>query len=263
MTPCFEGTQYPPSFSTKSSAKALEGKKAQNTKSLTVSSEYDRSLNTVKRSFRCLTQPIASFGFQKAFARQTRWSGKPYTDLPDDVLRQQLDDLKLDVQMISEVSSPDEIRDLFIRLQSGTALTRQQVRDAWPGNIGPFIERIGGKMTKQPSSELFGLIDGRGNRSPDDDGDDPYSNDRATAAQLLTIFLARERSERNFVGHQRSGTSMCCTTNSLRSTLKGTSCETVCQCARSDCYLAQVRDNRSGGGIVSQRGEAKCKYATS
>lgn len=102
--------------------------------------------------------------------------------------------------MISEVSSPDEIRDLFIRLQSGTALTRQQVRDAWPGNIGPFIERIGGKMNKQPSSKLFGLIDGRGNRSPDDDGDDPYSNDRATAAQLLTLFLARERSERNFVG---------------------------------------------------------------
>jgi hypothetical protein len=36
------------------------------------------------------------------------------------------------VVVIDGVDTPDKIRDLFIRLQAGTALTRQQVRDAWP-----------------------------------------------------------------------------------------------------------------------------------
>lgn len=147
-------------------------------------------LNTTDRKFR----------IPESLRAPTKWSGRYYTDLPDDELRNHFDEIELEVQMISEVASPDEIRDLFIRLQSGTALTRQQVRDAWPGNIGPFIERIAGKMKKQPTCELFGLIDGRGNKTPDDDGDDPFSNDRATAAQLLTLFLARERSDSNFVG---------------------------------------------------------------
>jgi hypothetical protein len=147
-------------------------------------------LNTTDKKFR----------IPESLRGPTPWSGRSYNDLTDESLRSQLDDLELNVQMISEVKSADEIRDLFIRLQSGTALTRQQVRDAWPGNVGPFIERVAGKQTTLPSCKLFGLIDGRGARSPDDDGDDPYANDRATAAQLLAVFLAREKSERNFVG---------------------------------------------------------------
>lgn len=150
--------------------------------------------------FPLLVTSDRKFRIPESLRAPTAWSGRSYNELPDEGLRKQLDDLQLNVQMISEVKSPDEIRDLFIRLQSGTALTRQQVRDAWPGNVGPFIERVAGKLTTLPSSKLFGLIDGRGARSPDDDGDDPYSNDRATAAQLLAVFLAREKSERNFVG---------------------------------------------------------------
>lgn len=140
------------------------------------------------------------FRIPESLRGPTGWGGCSYDDLPDDSWRSRFDNLELNVQMISEVSSPDEIRDLFIRLQSGTALTRQQVRDAWPGNVGPFIEHVAGKLTTQPSSKLFGLIDGRGARSPDDEGDDPYANHRTTAAQLLAVFLAREKSDRSFVG---------------------------------------------------------------
>ena len=62
---------------------------------------------------------------------------------------------------LSELVDADEVRDLFIRLQSGTALTRQQIRDAWPGTIGPFIVRLAGKMDSTPSIKLFKQIDRR------------------------------------------------------------------------------------------------------
>jgi hypothetical protein len=87
----------------------------------------------------------------------------------------------------------DEIRDLFIRLQSGTALGRQQIRDAWPGKAGPFVVGLAGKMDRQPSARLFGIVDLRGHR-PDDEGEtDDYVSDRQTCAQLLKVFLAREQ----------------------------------------------------------------------
>ena len=87
----------------------------------------------------------------------------------------------------------DEVRDLFIRLQSGTALTRQQIRDAWPGNLGPFIERLAGKLDKHPTVPLFSLIDKRGQRSEDEEQRDYHVADRQVCGQLLRIFIARER----------------------------------------------------------------------
>ena len=97
---------------------------------------------------------------------------------------------KLDVFVISGVGHEDEIRDLFIRLQSGAALSRQQIRDAWPGNVGPYIEKLAGKMDRTPTIDLFKLADRRGVRSEDDR--DPYETDRQFCAQLLCLFLARE-----------------------------------------------------------------------
>ena len=82
------------------------------------------------------------------------------------------------------------MRDLFIRLQSGTALSRQQIRDAWPGTVGPFIERLAGKMDREPDVSLFQQIDRRGTRSEEDS--DPYDSDRQFCAQLFCLFLARE-----------------------------------------------------------------------
>jgi hypothetical protein len=83
------------------------------------------------------------------------------------------------------------VRDLFIRLQSGTALTRQQIRDAWPGAVGPYIEKLAGKLDRQPAIGLFALVDKRGIRSEDDR--DRHEADRQLCAQLLCVFLARER----------------------------------------------------------------------
>jgi hypothetical protein len=95
------------------------------------------------------------------------------------------------VFVISELVDADEVRDLFIRLQSGTALSRQQIRDAWPGTVGPFIERLAGKLNRAPAVTLFKQIDRRGTRSEEESDD--YDSDRQFCAQLLCLFLARER----------------------------------------------------------------------
>lgn len=118
------------------------------------------------------------------------WAEHRYDGLSHD-LRAQLDNSKVDVFLVSHVDHPDEIRDLFIRLQSGTALTRQQIRDAWPGNIGPFVESLAGKLQKRPRFEFFELVDGRGLRDEEGDARDPYVKHRQTCAQLLRIMLAR------------------------------------------------------------------------
>jgi HNH endonuclease len=95
------------------------------------------------------------------------------------------------VFQIGPEAHPDEVRDLFIRLQSGTALTRQQIRDAWPGNLGPFIEALAGKLDRKPSIVLFKLVDKRGQRSDDDEQRDAFVADRQLCAQLFKIFMAR------------------------------------------------------------------------
>jgi hypothetical protein len=99
------------------------------------------------------------------------------------------------VVLIESFESPDEVRDLFIRLQSGTALTRQQVRDAWPGNVGPYVERIAGKLKRLPRFNFLSRLDRRGSRRDDDDLDDPFHDSRVTASQLLRLFLERQRGQ--------------------------------------------------------------------
>ena len=121
------------------------------------------------------------------------WGKRRYAEL-DEALRKEFQTKELDVFVINEVADPDEVRDLFIRLQSGTALTRQQIRDAWPGAIGPFIARLAGKLNSRPSILLFQQIDRRGSRSEDER--DPYDSDRQFCAQLLCLFLTRESDPR-------------------------------------------------------------------
>src|ERR1035437_7932712 len=120
------------------------------------------------------------------------WGKRRFSDL-DDQLRSELRSKEIDVFVISELVDPDEVRDLFIRLQSGTALTRQQIRDAWPGAAGPFIEALAGKLKRTPSVTLFNFkqIDRRGTRNEEESDD--YDSDRQFCAQLLCLFLARER----------------------------------------------------------------------
>lgn len=120
------------------------------------------------------------------------WAGRLYSDLADP-LKGQFKNTEITVFQIGPQAHSDEVRDLFIRLQSGTALSRQQIRDAWPGTLGPFIEGLAGKLDRHPSSALFGVIDKRGQRSEDEDLRDNFVTDRQICAQLLHIFIARER----------------------------------------------------------------------
>lgn len=120
------------------------------------------------------------------------WAGKFYSDLTPE-LQKQITTTELPVFLVAADAHPDEIRDLFIRLQSGTALSRQQIRDAWPGNLGPFIERLAGKLDRHASHRLFAVVDKRGHRSDEEGQRDYHVSDRQTCAQLLKIFLARER----------------------------------------------------------------------
>ncbi len=121
------------------------------------------------------------------------WSGKTFSSLPDDLQREFLD-VSLSVVLIDQVSG-DEVRDLFIRLQAGTPLTSQQVRDAWPGAVGPFIERLAGKGDRQGQYQaLFQAVDRRGQGGRGDvENQDPALDARQTCAQLLLLLLAKER----------------------------------------------------------------------
>lgn len=125
------------------------------------------------------------------------WAGRFYSDLTKE-LQGQFNNTEIAVFQVGADAHADEIRDLFIRLQSGTALTRQQIRDAWPGNLGPFIERLAGKLDRHPSHKLFGIIDKRGHRSEEEGQRDYHVTDRQTCAQLLKIFLGREHDPHSY-----------------------------------------------------------------
>ena len=122
------------------------------------------------------------------------WGKRRFLEL-EEPLRKHLQENELDVFLIVGVANQDEVRDLFIRLQSGTALSRQQIRDAWPGTVGPFIERLAGKLKKAPSVTLFKQVDRRGSKGEDER--DPYEPDRQFCAQLFCLFLARESDYRS------------------------------------------------------------------
>lgn len=132
--------------------------------------------------------------FPKAIAdAPCPWADRRFSELPVE-LQDTLRELALPVVVIEEFDSMDELRDLFIRLQAGTALTRQQIRDAWPGAMSPYIERIAGKLTSRGRFEFLSRLDRRGSRRDDEDElEDPFHDGRQTAAQLLRLFLDRKR----------------------------------------------------------------------
>jgi hypothetical protein len=111
------------------------------------------------------------------------WEGKRFSDLAAS-LRAGFLTTKVQVYLVKDVANPDEVRDLFIRLQSGTALTRQQIRDAWPGQLGPRVERWAGKLSKHPKYAFFRAVDGRGTRDDEDDTKDPFVKRLAGTARL-------------------------------------------------------------------------------
>ena len=83
-----------------------------------------------------------------AFLRDTErypcpWSGQRYITLPEE-LRDQLNNTELETAFIKDADDA-EVRDLFIRLQSGSPLNNQEKRDAYPGDFTDFILKLGGK----------------------------------------------------------------------------------------------------------------------
>ncbi len=123
---------------------------------------------------------------------EARWAGKTFSGLSAD-LQELFLEQALSVVLIDEAAT-DEVRDLF-RLQAGTPLTPQQVRDAWPGSVGPYVERLAGKGDRQGQFHtLFRAIDrrGRGGRA-EEEYEDPALDARQSCAQLLTMFLGMER----------------------------------------------------------------------
>ena len=123
------------------------------------------------------------------------WQGLTYDKLPAD-LQMVFDEHMLEAYCITGAVNDDEVRDLFIRLQAGKPLTPQQVRDAWPGPIGPFVEQLAGKLDRVPSLTLFAKIDRRG--SKEEEATDKRVNHRVICAQLLLLYMERSRHPDNY-----------------------------------------------------------------
>ena len=70
------------------------------------------------------------------------WGGKRFSTLSEEEQTKLLNK-KLQVAIID--ADENEARDLFIRLQSGSALNEQEKRDAYPGQFTEFILNLGGK----------------------------------------------------------------------------------------------------------------------
>ena len=118
------------------------------------------------------------------------WAGKFFRDLPPKLQ----DGLRETTLLLAMIQSDDtnEIRDLFVRLQAGSALNAQERRDAMPGGMNDFVLRLGGKpnMPQYPGHDFFKEI--MGARSGSDRG-----KTRQLAAQITSLLLAN----RNAVGY--------------------------------------------------------------
>lgn len=110
------------------------------------------------------------------------WASQRFDNLSDE-LRQQFLDTKIPVAMI-KTEQRNEVRDLFVRLQSGLPLNHQETRDAWPGNFTEFILKLGGKpeLPRYPGHTFFTQV--LRMRPLTDRG-----KTRQLAAQLTMLFM--------------------------------------------------------------------------
>lgn len=151
-----------------------------------------------------LSDPASATGFAMVYERDNppRWAGKRFDELlPEDRARF----LKHPLQVVRmEEEAANEVRDLFIRLQSGTPLNPQEKRDAWPGNFTLFVIKHAGK-DRHPASNphrFFDLVKHVGGKSAGEDEDiyiDRRSNTRKFFAGLAMTYLVRHESQVDFV----------------------------------------------------------------
>ena len=112
------------------------------------------------------------------------WAGKFFRELPSDLQGGLLETTLLLVMIQSD--DTNEIRDLFVRLQAGSALNAQERRDAMPGGMNDFVLRLGGKpdMLQYPGHDFFKEVM---NARPGSD----RGKTRQLAAQITSLLLAQ------------------------------------------------------------------------
>lgn len=131
------------------------------------------------------------------------WHGKKFDELETED-RDRL--LKRELQVVyMREETPNEVRDLFIRLQAGTPLTAQEKRDAWPGDFTLFVIRHAGKPNHPESAPktFFKLVSrGKSKMLSVDDGEhyvDSLADTRKFFAGLAMTIMVRERQGVDFV----------------------------------------------------------------
>lgn len=114
------------------------------------------------------------------------WAGLSFDKMPKD-LQDFFLSTEIPVAMI-ETDHVNEVRDLFVRLQSGLPLNHQETRDAWPGQFTEFILKLGGKpeVARYPGHSFFTSVLGM---KPNSD----RGKTRQLAAQITMLFLARRK----------------------------------------------------------------------
>lgn len=102
-------------------------------------------VNFIDNQFKLLNPPTQRRGFPGFIIDSpelTPWAGKRHNQLDaEDVER--LENIQLQVGVV-ETDDDNDVRDLFVRLQAGSALKPQEKRDALPGGMTTFIKQLGG-----------------------------------------------------------------------------------------------------------------------
>ena len=129
------------------------------------------------------------------------WAGQTYDTLAVEDRNRLRDRELLVVEMVAD--NPNEVRDLFIRLQAGTPLTAQEKRDAWPGDFTNFVIRHAGKPGhSQSHPKPFFNICKKAKALSVDDGShyvDGLADTRKFFAGLAMTIICRQRAGVDFV----------------------------------------------------------------
>ncbi len=120
------------------------------------------------------------------------WGGKDVHALSDE-LRERFYETEMPVAFIESEDS-NEVRDLFVRLQSGLPLNFQEKRHAYPGQFNDFILALGGKpdLPRYPGHPFFQRVL---KMKPGQD----RGKTRTLAAQIAMLFLERRNSSSDTV----------------------------------------------------------------
>ncbi len=129
------------------------------------------------------------------------WTGLKFAELTPEDRTRLLETVLHVIEMSAD--SPNEVRDLFIRLQAGTPLTAQEKRDAWPGEFTNFVIKHAGKPGHPQSNpkRFFSLFPKSKGLSVDDGVHyvDGLAESRKFFAGLAMTIMVRERTGVDFV----------------------------------------------------------------